>query len=205
MALKILFTRHGETEDNVAQRLSTSAPGPRLTALGEQQAAIIAGLIDNEQLSAIYCSPLVRARQTAEIIRGTRNIQLVDVEDLRELSVGAREGRSDQAVFDEMDEVWHAWTVVGDLNVLAGPGGENAVEVLDRGLRAVADITEKHSDGTILIVAHSGVLQLLIPHLCLNIDKSHGAKNWLRNGDVVEVRSDADRFICVSWAGKAIG
>jgi broad specificity phosphatase PhoE len=200
----LLFTRHGETEDNLAQRLSTAPPGPPLTELGCRQAAELAAALAERQLEAIYTSPLVRARQTAEIVGGDRGIPIHLVDALRELSVGAREGRTDPGVFEEMDQVWKTWTVDGDLELEAGPGGETGQQVLARGLAALKVIRRAHPSGTVLVVAHSGILQLLVPHFCANLAKDHGVRNWCRNCQLIEVEVEASAARCVAWAGQLV-
>lgn len=202
----LLFTRHGETEDNLAQRLSTAPPGPPLTELGCRQAAELAAALAGRALDAIYTSPLVRARQTAQIVCANRDIPIYPVDALRELSVGAREGRTDPGVFEEMDQVWKTWTIDGNLDCEAGPGGETGRQVLARGVAALNEIRRTHPSGTALIVAHSGILQLLVPHFCENLAKDHGVRNWCRNCQLieVEVEAEAPAARCVSWAGQLV-
>jgi broad specificity phosphatase PhoE len=196
----VLFTRHGETEDNVAMRLSTAPPGPSLTAVGRQQAAALANGLRDRELAAIYTSPLTRAQETAQIVRGDRSLPVIVDTAFRELSVGQREGRTDPGVFQEMDAVWAEWAK-GNLDHEAGVGGETAREVLARGLAAVDRMRREYSDATVLVVAHSGVLQLLVPHLCDNLDNGYGVENWCRNCQLIEVQLKEESARCVNWAG----
>lgn len=201
MADEILFTRHGETEDNVIKRLSTLPPGPSLTDLGRSQASTLASQLHQYELKAIYTSPLIRAKETAEILRGNKSLPIYEEDGFRELSVGAREGRTDEGVFEEMDEVWNSWTVAGNLHVEAGPNGETATQVIERGKKAVSKILTQHDSdgGSVLIVAHSGILQLLVPQLCNNLKANYGAINWLRNCQLIRVKVTNNSMSCISW------
>lgn len=200
MHTTLIFTRHGETADNAAKRLSTAPPGPELSALGREQAEQLVDLLAGRTFKAIYASPLVRARQTAEFVARSQDLTVGVDEDLRELSVGSLEGRTDDAVFAHLDEVWEAWTFRGELDLPAGPGGETAAAVLARSVGAAQRIAAANPGGTILIVAHSGVLQLLIPGLCANLPMDYGYLHWLRNCQVVEVVTHGREFQCVTWA-----
>ncbi|AJR05499.1 histidine phosphatase family protein [Photobacterium gaetbulicola] len=201
---KLYFTRHGETEDNVIHRLSTSAPGPKLTELGRTQAKELSDNLTVYELDQIYSSPLVRAIETATILNEQRGLPVTSDERLSELSVGQLEGRNDPQVFEELDTVWHKWTVEKELSVLAGPEGESAREVISRGEKAVQEIVNKHPGKSILVVAHSGILQLLVPHMCKNIENDYGAKNWLRNCQLVETVYESGELTCTKWAGIEI-
>ena len=199
MVNRILFTRHGETEDNVIRRLSTSPPGPKLTNLGQEQAMDLANKIKEVQIDVIYSSPLVRAMQTAEIIIGDRGIKIYPDDGLKELSVGVLEGRNDDEAFEELDKIWHSWTVERNLDTLTAEGGETAKQVLERSVKSFKNIIENNESSTVLIVAHSGILQLLIPEVAENIPYNFGVKNWLRNCQLVDLIREEDKFICVSW------
>ena len=67
-ALRVTIIRHGQTEWNAAGRLQGASDSP-LTELGVQQAhACGARLRGRKRFDALYCSPLLRARRTAELI-----------------------------------------------------------------------------------------------------------------------------------------
>lgn len=78
---ELLLVRHGETQWNVEHRLQGQAlPGPPLNPLGQAQAQAVAralaeppNLQQQQQLrdrtvSAVYCSDLLRAVQTADVV-----------------------------------------------------------------------------------------------------------------------------------------
>src|SRR5258708_5103201 len=63
----IALARHGETPYNAARRFHGHLPVP-LTALGRDQAHELARAAAQREWSALICSPLVRARETADIV-----------------------------------------------------------------------------------------------------------------------------------------
>ncbi len=64
--MRLLLVRHGETPSNVHHLLDTAVPGPALTELGEAQAAALPEALAGEVIEAVYASPLLRARLTAD-------------------------------------------------------------------------------------------------------------------------------------------
>lgn len=89
--MDIYLIRHGETDYNKGRRLQgvTDIPlNERGIALAEQTAIGLKGI----EFDKIFTSPLVRARRTAEIIRGERKIPIIVTDGLREISFGDYEG-----------------------------------------------------------------------------------------------------------------
>ena len=69
--MKLAVVRHGQSEYNVLRLCNDDPAIPvRLTELGLTQAERAAAALVDDAAEAIYCSPLPRARQTAEIIAG---------------------------------------------------------------------------------------------------------------------------------------
>ena len=63
--MSIYYVRHGETDYNKAYLIQGSIDAP-LNEVGMEQAHQIALKLKDIKFAAIYCSPLRRARQTAE-------------------------------------------------------------------------------------------------------------------------------------------
>ena len=89
--MDIYLIRHGETDYNKGRRLQgvTDIPlNERGIALAEQTARELLEI----RFDKIFTSPLVRAKKTAEIIRGERKIPIIVTDGLREISFGDYEG-----------------------------------------------------------------------------------------------------------------
>ncbi len=164
----ILWARHGENVANLTRTFSYRVFDGDLTDLGRMQAAQLAErLAAGEPISQIICSPLRRARQTAEIVAQRLGLPIrAELDDLRELNVGALDGRSDAQAWGIYDRVLAAWKE-GQVAVRF-PGGENCEEVRARIQRALTAVTSASRDadrGLSLVVAHGGALRAALPGL----------------------------------------
>jgi broad specificity phosphatase PhoE len=93
--MTLLLVRHGETQWNIERRYQGQLDSP-LTERGIAQAEAIGrrllGLPEFDS-APVVASPLGRARQTAEIIRGNRSSTAFETNDrLREISLGSWDG-----------------------------------------------------------------------------------------------------------------
>ncbi len=89
--MDIYLIRHGETDYNKGRRLQGVTDIP-LNARGIELAEKTAEGLRDIAFDRIYTSPLIRARKTAEIIRGSRDIEIIPTDGLKEISFGDYEG-----------------------------------------------------------------------------------------------------------------
>ena len=66
--MKLIFVRHGESEANVLRVISNHSLPHALTGRGRGQAHRLAERVQGSDIVRIYCSAILRARQTAEIV-----------------------------------------------------------------------------------------------------------------------------------------
>ena len=85
------FIRHGETDWN-RNRIYMGSKDIPLNALGIKQAEDAALWIEKEPIKYIVTSPLIRAAKTAEIIATALKKPIVVIDELRERSLGVKEG-----------------------------------------------------------------------------------------------------------------
>lgn len=93
--MKIYLFRHGETEWNRTRRLQGQSD-IALNAFGRELAVKTAEALREIAFDRAFCSPLLRAAETAQIILGDRPVSLVSDERLKEMFFGEHEG----AAFD---------------------------------------------------------------------------------------------------------
>ena len=91
--MEIYIIRHGETVWNKSRLLQVSRDIP-LCEAGINIAKERAKELENIDFDVIYSSPLSRAYETACIIRGDRNIEIIKDDRLREVNFGVNEGQS---------------------------------------------------------------------------------------------------------------
>lgn len=90
--MTVTLVRHGESEANAAGIVETAIPGPPLTALGEVQAKEAARLHSEPLPDAVFASPLLRTRQTAQPLADDVGEPVQIQDGLREVEGGVFEG-----------------------------------------------------------------------------------------------------------------
>lgn len=83
--------RHGETQWNALGKIQGGVDIP-LNEKGRELARVTADALADVPFTRVYTSPLVRARETAEIIKNGRDIPVIIDERIREISFGICEG-----------------------------------------------------------------------------------------------------------------
>ena len=93
--MKIYVMRHGQTDWNLAGK-AQGRTDIELNDTGIEQAKQAKKQIDNYKIDLIICSPLKRARKTAEIINEAINCQIISDERIIERGFGNIEGKTDE-------------------------------------------------------------------------------------------------------------
>jgi broad specificity phosphatase PhoE len=145
--MNIFVVRHGQTNWNVMKKMQGSAD-IELNEKGLSQANDTAAMLKDSAFDIIFCSPLKRARQTAEIINNDRGLNIIFDERLRERNYGEFEG-TNKSSFD-YNEFWSY-----QKNKKYGKA-ENVQEFFNRIYDFLDDITSKEYNN-LLIVCHAGV------------------------------------------------
>ena len=159
---KLLLARHGNTKLNSAERLWGQTDA-ELSAEGVGQAERLRDRLATQKIDVIYTSNLQRASATAKIIASSHQVDIVTCPELREINFGKIEGLTFKEVSQLYPEVAEAWSKRS--LTLKYPGGESITELNNR-VSKFLERLEKHTpEETILIVAHSAPLRLLICHL----------------------------------------
>ncbi len=65
--MELYLIRHGQSTNNVGL---PHVADPPLSDLGKKQAYYVGKALQREEISRLYCSPMLRALQTAEVIGG---------------------------------------------------------------------------------------------------------------------------------------
>src|SRR3989442_5475651 len=93
MSLRLLVLRHGETVFTRERRFAGWADVP-LTDTGLRQCEAAAVALSGLAVSAVYASPLERARTSAEAVAKPHRLPVQVAPAFRELGFGAWEGRT---------------------------------------------------------------------------------------------------------------
>jgi len=170
--LRLYLIRHGEVESAAAGKL-LGFTDPTLSDQGIEQARLLAENLASAQLSAIYSSDLLRARQTADAIAESRRMKAQPRATLREINMGEWEGRTIAAVHAEAPEMVEQLFI--DPTSFQYPGGESFANFIARVQGALEQLMVIHQSGEIAIVAHGGVCRAIIGSVL-----GMPMRNWLR-------------------------
>ena len=91
--IRIYIIRHGITEWNELKRLQGQTDIP-LAEEGRALARLTGRGMKNVHLDKCFCSPLSRARETAQLVLGERDVPVIIDPRIREISFGILEGTS---------------------------------------------------------------------------------------------------------------
>jgi len=172
-ATTLLLVRHAETEDNVSMRLS-GWTDTDLSPRGEDQIERLADHFNRQHghIEALYSSPLIRARRTAEAIGALTGHTPILLDDLREMYFGELDGRP----FEELREAY-AHLLAADENSevedFVWPSGESRSGFTARVLRVISAIARRYPGRAVGVVTHGGVIATL-----LTILHGESAANW---------------------------
>lgn len=156
-AASVYLARHGQTAYNLERRFQGHLPVP-LDATGLQQAADLAERASAHKFVALWCSPLLRARETANIV--AERIGLEPREESRMMETDAGDW-TDRLFTDVQAEDPHGFAgfINGDPR-FAFPGGESFAE---QGVRVAAALDEiEQGDLPALVVCHGVVIRIAL-------------------------------------------
>lgn len=151
--MKLIITRHGETEENKAGIIQGHLQG-HLSEKGKWQAKQVALRLKNERIDCIYSSDLARAANTAqEIAKFHPNISFELVQDLREKYLGNWQGKTKKELgFNNLKSVADIFC----------EKGEPTEKLYKRARNFLEKIYSEHSDKTVLFVGHNGINKAIV-------------------------------------------
>ena len=149
--MKLYISRHGQTPWNV-EDLVCGRTGVPLTELGQQQAKLLAESAMDKGIDVILCSPLLRARQTAQAVSDAIGVPIQIDERLVEFDFGTFDGTSR---FGE-EFLWLRAQMPTRF-----PGGESGFDLAYRVYSLLYEIKEKYADRNVLLVCHNCVSRMV--------------------------------------------
>ena len=161
----LYLIRHAETDNNRARprRLQGRRTDPGLSDDGRRQAEATGRFLARLSIGAVYVSPLLRARQTAEAIALPHRLAVEVVEDLREVDVGVWDGLGWDEIQRNNPEAYRRF--MADASVHPYLGGENLTIVQDRVVPALEKLMAQNVGRTVVAVAHNIVNRSYLAHL----------------------------------------
>lgn len=153
--MKLYIIRHGETVWNTEGRLQGRAD-IELNENGIRLAQITAQGMKDIPFDLAITSPLKRARQTAELVLGDRNIPILEDERIEEITFGEWEGLCCRKDNYEIPSTEFPKFFTDPFTYLPPEGGESICQVLDRTGEFYQELIQnpEYQNKTILIAAH---------------------------------------------------
>jgi broad specificity phosphatase PhoE len=188
----LYLIRHGATEANLARpaRIQGRRHNPPLARPGVRQSEATRDFLASRRVDHCYCSPLLRAVQTAAIIAAPHGLSPQPLEELTECDVGRWEGLDWQTVryLDaEAYERFHA-----DPASFGYPGGETLADVHARVAPVLQELIVRHAGGAIMVVAHHAVNRTFLAGL-LGLAPSRARQVSLDNCGISVVVREGDK------------
>jgi broad specificity phosphatase PhoE len=163
------LVRHG-SHDRLNRFLCGRMDGVPLGDAGRAEALATAARLKGERFDAVVTSPILRCRQTAEIVAEPHGLTPVVDDAFVELDFGDWTGKS----FDDLhaDPRYEPWNIRRSLH--RPPNGESMGEAQMRAVRGVEAIRARQPNGRVAIVTHSDIVKALVAHvLGANLDLYH--------------------------------
>jgi broad specificity phosphatase PhoE len=171
---RLVLVRHGQTEWSRDGRHTGRTDVP-LTDAGEQDARELAARLRTFDFALVLCSPLQRARRTAQLA----GLDPTPDDDLLEWDYGGYEGLTTPEIRERLGDP--TWTVFADGVVAGSTPGETVEEVAARASRVLVRVQEPLAHGDVALVAHGHLLRILAATY-LHQDARFGAQLLLQAG-----------------------
>ncbi|GBF78709.1 histidine phosphatase family protein [Aphanothece sacrum] len=180
MATRVIIVRHGQSSYNAQKRIQGRTDYSVLTEKGIQDAQTLGNTLSLLPIDGIYCSPLQRAKQTAEIIQNcfSEPPNLLPTEQLLEIDLPLWEKLPKQEVKEKFPTEYACWKErPHEFKMVLSSEEENrehfpVLSLYEQVEDFWKNLLSQHQNQTILIVAHNGVNRCLIMN-AVGIPPSH--------------------------------
>ena len=156
MVTKVYLIRHCQSMGNLGGRFQGRFDAD-VSPDGQKQLELLGLRFRNEHLDAVYTSPLLRARKTAQALAKYHPVDVTDEPGLLEIDVGDMENLLLSQVAERFPQVAWDWDNAPDQ--CRFPGGETMEEVYARVNAALDRIIQGNPGKTVAVATHGGALR----------------------------------------------
>ncbi len=187
-ATRMYIVRHAQSHENTGEDLQTGDAD--LTDVGREQARRIGERLAEQDIDAVYASPLRRTQQTAAAIAERRGLPVVTEEDLREISLGA----ADHDVRRLSDEVRNGIRehIRNEGTWDAFPGSEGSGPARQRVRQVMTKIARENEGKRVVVVTHSAFMMTFFS-VILGLQRD--CMFYPFNASITSVRASDGRFV----------
>ena len=182
--------RHGEAKSNVEGIMDRGTDTENhLTEKGKEQVRNAADALKDAHIDIIISSPVLRGKETAEIVANTIGCSVIFDDRLKENDMGIYDGKTREEYFASFETSF----VTYDTRPL---GGETHREMMNRTMAAITDFEKTYEGKTILLVTHGGPARMLVAgalllteeEVVLDESQEKGASLYPKNAEVKVVQ-----------------
>ena len=159
----IIFLRHAQAENNTKRILAGRTEGVSLTKAGIQQAERISEYLKPLDISAIYSSPIGRAKHTAEIVTKNSAIDVELDERLTEIDMGKFTRMNYDDMFAKYGNIFLKF--YENDPVIAEHEVETFPSVQKRILDMVDHVIKKHKNENVILVTHMDPIKSMLANV----------------------------------------
>ncbi len=194
-ATRILLARHAET--SAPDRFHGAESDIGLSDRGARQAEQLGRWLEAADATALYCSGLRRAVDTAVPIGRACGLEPHIIEALHERRIGPLSGVSREDGWATYAETKSHW-MVGELE-FTHPGGESFADIRRRVVPIFQELAERHRGATIIVVAHGVVIRVALTSLVAEFAPSDFDRIAIDFASVHDLGFDGE-----SWTARAL-
>ncbi|MBQ7926135.1 MAG: histidine phosphatase family protein [Lachnospiraceae bacterium] len=162
----LYMIRHGETDQNKEKRLQGRSD-IELNAYGRELAQITAGALQKVAFDRIYTSPLKRAKETAYILKGDRQIPIIIEKRIQEISFGEYEGHCYKKENYDIPDPDFNFFFTAPEKYRPAPSGESFEAIIARTGAFLKELVSNPDlqDQTVLLSTHGCALKALLANI----------------------------------------
>lgn len=194
MQTTIYFIRHGEVH-NPEGILYGRLPNFGLSDAGKKEIEKTADFLKNKEISEIFSSPLLRTKQSAEIIQNILGLPELHFSELLLEVKTSYEGRKINSLDKLQSEIY--------LKPLSSTD-ETIEQLVQRMQRFLNQLLKEHTDKHIAVVSHGDpimALKVMIKHTPLDFLPLK-TDQYIQHGEVYEVIADEQNNLSISSVFK---
>lgn len=195
----LYLVRHGQTDWNLENRIQGHNELP-LNEIGKEQSEKVSLELTHLNAAAIYSSPMLRAKQMAEIIAKGSPCEIVIEENLIEGKFGSIEGMTKAEFKEKFQEDLinlHRMDADTRLRHKLVPDADSILEIAERTIPCLKGIAAKHPDQNVIIVTHGWLMRSLLVVLNQNDDRS----TYVSNGGIIKLKGSPDELTVEALRG----
>ena len=187
-----IFMRHGEADNNVNRILVGRHIESHLTEIGRQQVRDTANYLKEILVDKVFVSPVIRARETAEIVCDVINLDYEIDERLYEIELGKLVGMNYEDIIEKHGNLFLKF-YSGDEQMLDDYGVESFTSVKMRIKHLLDETIERYPDKNIIFVTHLDPIKAAIS-LLLDL-KPEALYQWhIRNAALTILKHESKIF-----------